>query len=590
MVNHKFYSLSAMLLLWVIIQGCGTTEPLEPDMQPNWLAEVPIDYLGTGYVTQDEERIVIGNDNDIYVLDAETGSVIQSYEEDFFERIRPDLEVSGISFEGAIADAYNLVPLDNTGTMLLFDYRFDEETVTALDTESGEIIWQNSDYEYSLGKYSDIIQAVAEGAARALAGTFGGQAQSESTYEQRERENNFIQNIIYEVPESSNFLFKTFDGIALMDGTDGSEIWKVPEFTGSGIADAKVLPDGDFLVLSGGQNLLDFEMAEAYHLARISPDGEARWISEHSGSHIVQLFASADQAIVDGAPTEAFDLETGEKLWENEAIYRDYRHHHMVVTDENLYVAGDLEARTVTMGQPGWVWEHDLETGEVLWHTEETRTEFSELILVDDVLLVRGDGELFEGNGGIAAIDANEGEQLWVTPEMEPFGWRGFVQEGRYYGKKVTQPFVYENTVYAAGPDRLYAIDLNSGDVLFESDHNEEHETGGTNGLAMYEDNIVLVGLDAVVAYNKDDGSVQYATEVESTSSFSVYDHHLVLRDGRERIGAFNLETGSLGPMMRSESPSGGRFGHFSNSIYTANDGSYVMVIQDNGSLLKFEL
>lgn len=571
------------------MQGCATTS-LQSDMSPTWQSEVPIDYMGTGYLTEDEDRIIIGNDKDIYILDNETGAVIESMEEGFWESISPEVRVGGVTFDDLTSENYNLMPLGNTDIMLLFDYRYEEETITALDIGTGETIWQNSSYEYSLAKYSDVIEEVAERTASAVANALGGQAQTQSEYEKREQTHDFIQSIVYQVPESSDFLLKTFDGLVMMDGTDGSEKWQVSGFKGSGIADVDILDNGDFVVLGGGKDLLNLEMASAYHLARISPDGELQWMSEHSGTRISELHTTEDHIVVDGAPTEVFSLADGEKLWENNIIKGD-RHHTMLVTDSNLYMAGDLESQSVQVGISGWVWEHDLDTGEIVWQTDETATSFSDLFLTDNILLAKGNGKLFGGNGGIVAIDANTGEELWTTPELNRIGgWMGMRQEGVYYGVEVTNPYIDEDRVYVAGPQFIYGIDLHSGDVIFEDNHSERG-TGGTNGsLAMYDNQIIVVGVEAIVSYNKDEGAVEYAAEVESTSSFTAHDNRLVLSDGSERIGTFNLETGQLGPMMRSESIGSGRFGDFRNPFYIPNDASYIIALSNSGFLMQFPL
>lgn len=577
----------AIILAWVTLQGCGTT--LESDMSADWESSVSMDYLSTAYVMNDGSRIVIGNDNNIYILDGETGEIVERMEESFWEGVarRMQIEVAGMRVDGAIAEAYTLVPLEEMGTMLLFDYRFEEETMLALDSETGENLWQNDELAYSIFKYSDLIDAAVDQAASAMAGALGGTAQTESTYEQRQRENAFMNSIVHEVPESDHFLLKSFEGLHLMDGRDGTELWNVPEFEGPGIADMAQLPDGDFLVLSRGEDLLNLEMASSYHVARISQEEELRWLSEHSATRISAVHATENHVVVDGAPTEVFDISTGEKLWENEVI-KGSRAHAMLVTDNNLYMAGDLEASTVQVGVAGWVWEHDLDTGDVIWKTEETSTEFMSLTLVDDILLARGDGDKFGGNGGVLALDSQTGDELWITPEMEPFGWRGVVQQGVYYGTKVTEPFIYEDDLFVAGPDNFYAIDLHSGDLLFDDVH-DEHDTGGVNGLVMHQDRIILVGRDAVVGYNRDDGSVDFVTETETTSSFSVHENHLVLWDGRERAGALDLVSGELGPMMRTES-SGGTFGVFSGSVFVSEDGTHVYSIDEDRVIRRHQL
>ena len=628
-----------IVLIWIVVQACSTTEPLVPDMEADWQSEIPVESLGTAFFMEDSERIVVGNDNDIYILDKNTGQVVNEFDQQFWQRILPDTsvtvmgedeelyqynpndgtvsqketgeEVSDLSenfgdefaesiqdgvlpFQGIIADAYTLIPHFGSNNMMLFDYRFFNESITALDIETGDQAWQTWAHEFSMGKYSDLMALAHNTLAHAGARAFGGQAQTLSARDMRQNQISFMNTIFYEVPDSDYFVFKTFDGLVLYDAAAGEQLWKIEEFDGGGLAGVEMLPDGDFVVLSSDSDVLegsiiDVSIADAYHVARISAEGEVRWITEHKGSHTKDLFVSDGHVIVDAAPTEVFDIDTGEKLWESDAEYRMHRPYEILVTDNRMFVAGDLEHRYVTAGFRGWIWEFDLDTGEVLWKTEETRTVFDQPILVDDILLVSGDGTYFGGNGGVAAIDINTGEELWKTPEMSAFGWHGFVQEGKYYGHKVTQPFIYEDIVYAAGPDHIYAMDLNTGEIIFEDEH-DARGTGGNNGeLVMYGDKIILVGLEAIVAYDKYDGSVVYATETESTSSFTAHENHIVIREGNQRAGAFNPTTGELGPMMRTENATRGRFGDLSNSIYVPQSGDYVYVLE-GGYINRYSL
>lgn len=568
-------------LIWLIVQGCAPS--LVSEISEDWQSEVPSHRFGTIQILEENNRIVIGNENDIYVLNKEDGRLVHSMQESFWERIRPDIVVGGVTFDGVMSDAYTLLPHYGTNTMLLFDYRFDQETVTALDLDSGEEKWQNSDHDYSLAQYSDIMDMVTEAAGEALAGIFGGQATGGRTTAERRRDQvEFMNSIYYEIPGTDHFVIKTLDGIALFDVTDGSLVWEVDDFSGPGLVGIEILPGGDLIVLSSGRNLRDFEFSTEYHLARISQEGEVRWLSEHNGSHTMDLFVGDNHVVVDAAPTEVFDLETGEKLWESDARYRQHRFYNILVSGDRMFVSGDLEHRDVTVGHRGWVWEYDLDTGEVLWQTEETRTEFTYISYLeeDGIVLAKGDGSLFGGNGGVIAIDANTGEELWMTPEMSSFGF-ALRREGTNLGSKVTDPFVYDDVVYVAGPDKIYAIDLYSGEILFEDLHDERGTDGTSRELIMYGDQIILVGVNAIIAYDRHDGSVVYDVETnENVDSFAVFDSHIVIADGNNRAGAFDLEANELGPMFRSEHTQSARFGNMDNGVYISQDGEYLYVLK----------
>lgn len=586
MKRSKILLAGSCSILWLLLQGCSTSELIEPDMDPDWRGDVATDYLATVHIMEERERVIIGNDNDIHLLDLNSGRVVSSMEESFWESITPTVEYAGITFDSAISEAYTLVPREEAGNVLLYDYRFEDESVTALSVDTGEEQWQNIHHDYSLEMYSDLMNAAAE----ALAGMLGGEAQTESPAEERQRQIEFINSIVHEHPETEDFFLKTFGGLLLMDADEGIAKWQIEAFLGPGLAAVEKLPGGDYVVMSTGRSLGDMEFSMAYHLARISPDGESRWISEHSGTRVDGLHVTEEHAVVDGAPTEVFDLDTGEKLWENDVI-KGVRHHHMVVTDDRLFIAGDLESRTVQAGQAACVWEHDLDTGEIVWQTEETDTRLFQLELVDDRLLVRGEGELFGGNGGLAAFDRDSGEQLWTTPEMASHGsfWDLLFNPEVEVGPVVTRPVLYDGVVYVADPMRIYALDFETGEVLFERNHEEQGSVSAL-GVVAYNGRVAVVGAEAVVAYDSRSGSLEYAADIERSTGYAVYDEHVVINNGSTRIGAFDLETGEPGPMVRLERTAGNRFGDMSRSFHLSQDGRQVYVLDEDGSILRFSL
>jgi len=291
----------------------GVHVSLESDMEPDWRGEVPAGYMATVYVLEDGERIVLGNRNDIYILDGETGAAIDQMEESFRERHRPDLEIAGINLDGAISDVYTLVPVsgsEGSDRKLLFEYQFDQETMMAMEPESVEPLWMQSDYE------------------------------------RRADEISFIESSAHDVRDSSTFLLKTFDGLLSVDSEDGAVKWEVSAFDGPGIEDAAQLPNGDHVVLGTGSDFGNLEFSTDYNVARISKSGEVVWRQSHSGTGIDGVHVTSGQVVMDGSPTEVFDLKDGTKLWENEVDKRG-RHHNLAVAEGAVYIAGDLESQWV---------------------------------------------------------------------------------------------------------------------------------------------------------------------------------------------------------------------------------------------------
>lgn len=586
MKQYNLKIIGSYLAAFLLFSACGS---LKADMEPDWQSRQAVSELGYVQVLNDGDRVVLGTERDVYILDGNSGERVTDFRESFWQKFERSVEVGvetrsrsrSMLLGQAMSDSYDLLPLPHSGVILLLDHRYNTENITAIDAETGEELWDNSSFEYSLSKYSGLIEGGARRLGRGLASAIGGEHQEESEEEKRERHVNFMQHLAYDLPDEDRFFFKTFDGLLLIDSKSGEIITQVEDFSGGGLAGAQRLDNGDYIVLSGGQSLSSLSLSAGYHIVRLTNEGEVVWMAEHNGRRTVGLMIYEDVVLVDGGPTEAFSLADGTKLWEND-VRRYYEgRHYMIAENGIVYIASDLEGR-VGQVESSKVWAHDIKSGDVLWETEETRTIFTGMEMHDDMLLVFGQGRLFEGNrGGVAAYNKNTGDLLWMTPEMTGWG----VQFSGIFGFMVSRPLLDGDRVYVADPDELFVLNRDSGELIYKVSH-DDHDTGVMLGKTLHGDNVIIAGRDAVVAFSKEDGSHAWTTEIDRSDRVAFHGDKMVFSNGPEIAKVVNMENGERSRVMRHKSEKR-YFGTLDRTVFVNSDATFVISIDDDGRVYR---
>ena len=595
--------ISALALF--VVAGCAN---LESDVEPDWVSDARAGGLADSDVSLDDSRLVIDDRDSMVILDSEDGDALGVLGDDpnFPTLIQgPDVPVQ------PDADHSNIVVLPEAGLLLFLDFESLEDRITAIDLETGDMMWVSRDHEYSIQRFEGIIGEVRDRAAQTLASAFGGTAQTESAYAKRSRQRRFARNLAETVDDGDAFLFKTFDGLAKIDTETSQTIWQIEEFKGPGLQSVQILDDGDYLVASTGENLSDYQVATAYHLARISPEGELRWLAEHNADGTRGLGVSDETAVVYNTPVEGFDLETGEKVWENEYVAsggggaddRYLPEPSPMVTDDAVYQAMDIlgedGAPSIAINiPPHRIRSYDSATGELRWETDKTDTYFGPLDKEGDTLIVWGAGELFgDGGAGIAGLDANTGEVLWKSPEVETPGFFMQMAEAEWYADPAYGPD--GETMFIAGQYNLVGVDVISGETLFDVDLSD-NEIGQTMWLTTGSDNVAVIGRDGIAGYDMADGSQQYEHETDYVRGYrSGGDRVALLVQARMLAGMaesderglvpVDIDTGDKGELAVYHLR-GSSYGPLSNSVYLASNGSDVYTFDEDGYLIQYSL
>ena len=613
------------------LHGCAS---LESEVEPDWESEA---WAGAETAaTEDGSRLVLGGSRHVFVLDGDDGRLlggIGELDESLSDQLKRAFNpVAGNPNYPLEPRNSNIVLLPESDRLLIFNYQRHTEQITAVDLSSGDTAWHTDRYSYSVQQYEQHIRRATEAAGHALSAVLGGEGSGESIENRRARQYLFAQSLVKSVDGGDAILFKTFRGLVKLDAESGDEYWQVANFNGPGILDVKNLPNGDYLVLSTGQDLSQLQVANAYNLARISPEGNVRWVGEHNGDNTTGLHVAENRAVVDGDTIEVFDLERGDKLWQGPERWRtegevDPRHIAQpapLIHDGILYQAATAHGEDggfVSVGFPHRVRSYDLDTGETRWETAEVDTFFGELAIVDDQLIVWGAGEFFgdHDGGGIAALDPDSGEVNWSSPGMET---PGLTSQSSW----VVAPVYDRNRehVFIAGPEDLYGFRIADGEQVMALDLADEN-LGDTVGLSRHNNEVVVVGQNGVAAYDMATGSQRFAVETENVTDFFERGDRLVLKVSAGGIMAMaeptggddtptamdprtgdnivtsssttvptgvvslNLDTGQLGRLAAWDLPGRLRFGPLADVLVT-DDGRHAYIVGERSRLFRYTL
>lgn len=606
MTPRKALMASLLLLAGTAMTGCAS---LESEAPPDWRSAVEVRPLAEAEIVPDRTRIVLGNPRQAAVVDGYSGEPVGVIGDD--ARLNVTISIGGTAAYRLRADSSNTVTLPEAGLVLIMDYAGTSERLTAMDVDTGRLAWHTDAFSYSIQQYEQLIRSAASAAGKTLASLLGGSARGESIVERRQRQRAFARHLTVEVDGGDAILFKTFGGLYKLDAATGEPLWRLPDFQGPGLQQVTTLPNGDYLVLATGLDLSKLQAADAYHLARITADGQLRWMTEHAGRDTAGLYTANDRVLVDGSPLQVFDLKTGDRLWEN-GIRRSARKHpdprHIpqpppLATGDMIVQAAPITGeagRTISTGFPHRVRAYDADTGDVLWETTETNTFFGEIHLEGDRLLVWGAGEFFgeKAGGGMAALDLHSGETLWRTAAMAT---PGTVSKSDW----VVEP-VFDHSreqVFIAGPEDLIGVRIADGTQTLSIDLSET-DLGDTVGLSRHGDDVIVVGQSGVAAYDMNDSTQRFETQTERVVGFTHRGNRVILnlvanaladlsRQAPDVRGlrAVDLRSGRPGSLVAWEPGTTLLFGGLSRGgALISEDGRFAYVVDKDRRLTRYSL
>ncbi len=572
-IRHLTFCL--LLAAALVAGGCSS---VESTLQQEWSREVALADYSTIDVRPTGGEVFTVQGKAVTVLDGRSGRVRwgEREEKSFFERIKDEaVSVNGYTKSDFQAQKYQYMALREAGIVLLFDYDSDDDLIQAFDLQTGEPLWETTDYRWSLAKFNTFFaREVGNQVGAAVDQLLGGSTSGSIA----PLDKKFVRDLSVMLPERNLFLFKTLDGLVSLDLRTGEEQWRIPAFEGAGIKQVLVGPEGDLIVVSkSGESIMD-TFAGENHIARIAPErGELVWLAAYSPGPLGELSAdgtAARSATVAGGALvldvrrriHVYDLRTGEKLW---TLKRKHTYTPPLVTDEALYATAYAWA-AVQMGIPVTLKRYALRTGEVEWTIDAGKSVYRDMAFVDGRIIAAVTGDLFGGAGGIVALDAATGEEAWRS---EPFAEKGLFSSSR----QATNLVIDGATVYGAGPSAVHAYDLEDGSLRFKTPR-EQAGVGAPRYLYGNGETVVAVSSDGVAFYEKSGGSVRSAVATGGVEWDLIAGDHLFLVQD-DRLTAVSLISGaavgeaalfSLDPLYA---------GNLSDGLFITFDGRHVFTM-----------
>ncbi len=579
----------SVFLVAVILTGCGPS--LESTFQKDWSVDRELGNYNLTYLTPEGTHLITGTQKNVDVLNAIDGEPLWSTREDFEGRIlrATTFTAFGATVGGGELQAqylkYHL--LDEAGIALIFDHRLGNEIVAGVDIHSGEELWSTQNYSYSIEKYSPLIDRVAEEAGGLLARALGGEVEKEPREERMHREIQFIDNLILPLYGQEAFLFKTFDGLVCIETETGHERWRIEDFSGPGLNDVIYINDQEILVVSSDAGIFG-RMMQTHHLARVNVEsGELIWLEEHNGNEIEWVYLYNDKIILDASPLQVFDLASGEKLWENNVHKSGMYYPPPVLDDNTVYIAGNTlreNVRAIQVGVPITIKKHDLQTGEILWSTDESRSTIADMILYDGMLFVSGSGgDMFDGSGGLITLDASNGERVWQSDSFDGVGFGRWGAEASY--------IIFDDraNVIVSGPNNIYSFDYQTGDVKYTIDH-RENDVGRIGYLVDFNNSVVAISRNGLAAYSKDDGTLLFTQETHNVDSYELIGDRLFVYQHNRAVSAIDIDTGELLGIITYRPSDEVSFGNLYDGVYVTARGDAILVYDRSKRLSRFRV
>lgn len=348
-------------------------------------------------------------------------------------------------------------------------------------------------------------------------------------------------------------------------------------------------------------------MGRTLNIARIDFEtGDVAWMSTNDpGTDLpianpTEAFIEDDVLMVSSHNLQAFDLETGDRRanvlsqWDVEdgmgggmpPLATDAEAFYTTASEmreegDNVAVGGD-DARILRINKA---------TGEEVWSTEHTNSEVYDLQRTQDLLLVSAAGDVMDDEGGVIAYDAETGDERWRSTAFED---AGFFEDIRQTSERIppvatSEIVLGDGVAFAAGQTSVYALDLETGEVVYEIAHNEETDLGLIHRLVDRGDKIGVISVSGMALYDKADGTQTYASESADVTSYQIFEDRIFLQN-RSDVSVVKASEGRELGQFSVSVPSQPVFGNLGQGFWATNEGRTIYMLGSNDVLARFQL
>ncbi|WP_179862099.1 PQQ-binding-like beta-propeller repeat protein [Longibacter salinarum] len=416
-----------MLLL---LTGCGSsmqsTVPQEWSMSTEDVDAVRATPTG---------EIVARQQKDAWVMD-DTGQLIYDAREKkglggmLKQSFKESTTFAGFSLADFDGEQLTTVAMPSSNVLMVFDNREGSDEIRSVDLRDGSVLWETSEFDWSLSEQKAIGDAATKRLAAAL-------SDENTTVEGGELFNRYAQSLAAEVPAIDGVLIKVNNGLVLTDPSTGDIRWRADGVTGTGIAAVHYLPEQDELLLATDQTDLAQWSEDAQRVIRLdATSGDVVWSSPY-GARVappvrgIRVFDDAVMIDMDTGGTEAYRLSDGSQLFKSSATTRSTDRMATALGGEST-IGGRLTASAAVhdgtayvphttnfkaVGRPDkMIQAYDLATGEMTWESEpiEEAVDVRGLRFVDGRLVAHIVKDSAGGDQVVASWDASTGELAWT--------------------------------------------------------------------------------------------------------------------------------------------------------------------------------
>lgn len=470
---------------------------------------------------------------------------------------------------------------DKTGYLFLFDARtIGADRVAVLDLTSGKELWNSEVYQDLLDK--------------------------------KEQEAD-IETVKY-INELDAFLIAQRGGLSMVEARTGKQIWNTKTFKGSVGKYVYDKTTNQILMLNYKPTFWSgLFSAFKNQLVKINAlNGEIIWDTEFRGviekklitrEPLVDLNIKGDKLFLWLDGLQAFDINTGKKLWE--VAYEN----DVDQAKKSVLGIGGRGSKGVygTLAQPVYttnavylamfangskskfIEKHDLNTGKLLWTSEKITGAYCmpHIYTAGDKLMVQigGKVEVQEisthrgANGmvtrykifndyvnqknGLLALNEGNGQTVWRSDKFD---------------KRITDMVIHQDKIVFAGDgDEFFAYDIATGNQRFVVKHNDA-KVGKATDVIDFDDNVVVISEKGLASYKKSDGTRNYATNKlsEITNFYLIGDNYFLQSqtDSKNTIYGIDMITGNIKGTVTSKGKGGSP--KYGDGIDITDDGEYI--------------
>ncbi len=504
-------SIQSKLLQWstallILCTGCATT--VETTMTKTWEKERIFNsdkdlLFSQMYMTDDGSAVSVVSPGGVQAVNTAGETVTESERGKIFE-----LYISTTRGMERLTEKMTYMYIAHRHALLEFNYARFSESVSYIDLNEQELEWVTKDLKWSLERYQVFARSMAQGFN--LGGKMATDAASEVMMPKR-----FVGNLTQIVPELDALIFKTLDGLSLINLENGEVMWVNKDFKG-GLAEVMydevsnslvaVNRDDDAFALEG----LQFNK----QLMRIdAKTGNTIWESEYDGNIREKLDGvgiwadrTIDIRLVEGniminfLNVEVYDFETGEKRWQTST--GSDRMLDLVAPEAqimNLFAFPEIHNGQLfrvsheNVGLTGVdvvIEAYDYNSGELLWKTDK----ISRSKPINDMIVA--DGKLVastEASEGIIAFDISNGEKLWNYKKFGKNGVQFKMQR-------------FSGSVLAAGSGNVVSLDIENGEPMYAIS-SSDNGLGDLKDFSVIDNNLIVSGSNGFGSFALSDGS-----------------------------------------------------------------------------------